>query len=387
MTPILKLLSVILVICSLVSAVSAKKKPASEDDVDYLALATRLFQDGHVDRASVALEEVDASSEELDRDRYYLLKGLVALNRNLYVVAAESFELAVKAGNTDPLVLINLARAHFGAKNYKGTVSALSAAGESARGEPRAELLLCQAYWELSDAGMALKVLARATTRFPDAIDFSRLEIAYLIKLQLYQELASKQVKFLERSDVQPNDIVAIGEALRKSARLDEAKASLESGRLRFPDDIALSVQLARVYMDDGELFSAGMLLEQVARQDEAFFVESAEMYRRSGRLVRALLINKRVPDQKRKMRQRLQILLELQRFEMIAGMEARLSRLGLLADQQIRYALAYGFFQTRDFESAEKHIRHLSDPSFFEKGIALRKAIESCTAAGWLCE
>ncbi len=387
MTRILNLLAVFLVTCSLVSAVSAKKTPESEDDVDYLALATRLFQDGHVDRASVALEDVDVSSEELDRDRYYLLKGLVALNQKLYLVAVESFELAMKAGNTDPLVLINLARSHFGAKNYKGTVSALLTAGESARAEPSAELLLCQAYWELSNAGMALKVLARATVRFPDAIDFSRLEIAYLIKLQLYQELASKQVKFLERSDVQPNDIVAIGEALRKSARLDEAKTSLESGRLRFPDDIGLSVQLARVYMDDGELFSAGMLLEQVARQDDAFFVESAEMYRRSGRLVRALLINKRVPDQKRKMRQRLQILLELERFEMIAGMEARLSRLGLLADQQIRYALAYGFFQTRDFESAEKHIRHLSDPSFFEKGIALRKAIESCVAAGWLCE
>jgi tetratricopeptide (TPR) repeat protein len=387
MTRILKLLAVFLVTCSLVSAVSAKKTPESEDDVDYLALATRLFQDGHVDRASDALEDVDVSSEELDRDRYYLLKGLVALNQKLYLVAVESFELAMEAGNTDPLVLINLARSHFGAKNYKGTVSALLTAGESARAEPSAELLLCQAYWELSNAGMALKVLARATVRFPDAIDFSRLEIAYLIKLQLYQELASKQVKFLERSDVQPNDIVAIGEALRKSARLDEAKTSLESGRLRFPDDIGLSVQLARVYMDDGELFSAGMLLEQVARQDDAFFVESAEMYRRSGRLVRALLINKRVPDQKRKMRQRLQILLELERFEMIAGMEARLSRLGLLADQQIRYALAYGFFQTRDFESAEKHIRHLSDPSFFEKGIALRKAIESCVAAGWLCE
>lgn len=387
MSQILKLLSAILVTCSLVSAVSAEKKKRLEDDVDNLALATRLFQDGHVDRASDALEDVDADAEELDRDRYYLLKGLVALNQKLYVVAVESFELAIKAGNSDPLVLINLARSHFGAKNYKGTVSALSAAGEAARSEPQAELLLCQAYWELSDVGMALNVLARATARFPDAIDFSRLEIAYLIKLQLYQELASKQEKLLGRSDVQPNDIVAIGEALRKSARLDEAKASLESGRLRFPDDIALAVQLARVYMDDGELFSAGMLLEQVARQDEAFFVESAEMYRRSGRLVRALLINKRVPDQKRKMRQRLQILLELQRFEMIAGMEARLSRLGLLADQQIRYALAYGFFQTRDFESAEKHIRHLSDPSFFEKGTALRKAMESCAAAGWLCE
>ncbi len=385
MAKLFQILLVSLISISFVGTTHAKKKVA-EDEVDYLALATRLFQDGHVDRASQALEEVK-EGDELDYKHYFVLKGLIALNKKLYVASADAFQSAIEAGNEDPLVFINLGRARFGAKDYRGTVKALERAGPSALKEPKAELLLSQAHWELGEAEQALFVLTRAGSRFPDAIEFARLEMAYLIKLELYQELARQRAKFLARPDVEAGDLVAIGEALRKSGRLDEAQSSLEVARLRFPNNIGLTVQLARVFMDDGKLLSSAIMLEQAARQEEKYFVEAAEMYRRAGRLVRALVINKRIPDQKRKIRQRLQILLELQRFEMIAGMEARLSRLGLLGDQQIRYALAYGFFQTRDFASANKHIAHLTDPAFFEKGIALRKAIESCNQAGWLCE
>ena len=375
------------VLAALASTAVAKKDKSQEDEVDYLALGARLVQDGHYQRAGQALDEVDEKDEELDKKLYFVLKGLVALNQKLYVAAGDSFDSAIKAGNIDPLVYINLGRARFGAKDYQGTIRALQKAGPTALKEPRAELLLCQAHWEVGAADSALQVLTRATSRFPESIDFPRLEMMYLMKLKLYQELAGRRTKFLKRPDVEARDLVAIGEGLRKSGRLKEAKATLEAARLRFPDDLGLTVQLSRVFMDAGEFLSSGMLLEQAARLDDKYLVESAEMYRRSGRLVRALVINKRIPDQRSKMRQRLQILLELQRFEMISGMEDRLSRLGLLKDQQIRYALAYGVFQTRDFESAEAHIRHLDDPAFFEKGITLRKAIESCKEAGWLCD
>ena len=66
------------------------------------------------------------------------------------------------------------------------------------------------------------------------------------------------------------------------------------------------------------------MLLERVARTEPKYVVEAAELFRRSGRLERALFLNKRIADQKAKIKQRLQILLELERFEMIVAMEAR---------------------------------------------------------------
>ncbi len=379
-------LAMLVLLVGLSAGAYAKKNPGG-DDVDYLALASRLFQDGHADRARDALDAVSLDDDTLDLGQYYVLRGLIALEQTLYVEAATALEKSIEAGNDNPLVLLNLARAHFGTKAYEKVLSALDRAGDAALAEAQAELLRTQAEWELGRPDRALAVLGRATKRFPETKELFRMELALLIKLELYQELARKRTSFLEREDVSPEDIRAVAEALRKSGRPQRAKETLEGARLRFPRDVGLTVQLARVFMDEGEFVSAGLLLEDAARMDAKYFVEAAEMYRRAGRLVRALVINKRVPGQERKMRQRLQILLQLERFEMIAGMEARLSRLGLLKDQQIRYALAYGYFQLRDFESTRKHLGFLTDREIFEKAIALRKAIEQCEDAGWQCD
>lgn len=374
---------------SLVATASGDKNKGDnpDDEVDYLALAARLVRDGHYDRAELALQKVNLDDETVDKQRYYILAGLVSMQNKVYVDAAENFERAIEAGATDPVVYVSLGQARFGMKDYRGAVTALQRAGEAARSDPRAELLLSRSYWELGDPGAALDVIGRAGARFPASIDFPRFEMFYLVELGLFQELSRRSSRFLARDDLQASDLAAVGEALRKTGELEDAELFLEAARLRFPDDTDLAVLQARVLMDQGSLLSSAMVLEQVARMDPKYLIEAAEMYRRAGRLERALFINQRVGDQKAKMKQRLQILLELGRFETISAMEARLSRLGLLEDEQIRYALAYGFFMIRDFESAERHIKHLRDPDLFAKGIELRKAIASCKAAGWMCQ
>ncbi len=368
------------------AAIAAEDEEAQEEEIDHVALAARLVQDGHYDRAELTLAEVDLSAEDVDKKLYYVLRGLIALQKQSYDAAAKSFADAVRAGNTDPLVFINLARAKFGMKKYRDAVLALDRGGAAARAEPQAELLKSRAYWELDQPEEALTVLARARKRFPDAIDFARTEIFYLIKLELFQELAQRSGAFLERSDIVADDLAAIGEALRQSGQLEVAAQTLEAARLRFPDEEKLTVQLARVLMDQGQLLSSAMLLEHAARLNPKYLVEAAELYRQAGNLERALYINARIADQPSKMKQRLQILLQLERYDMISAMEARLSRLGLLSEDQIRYAIAYGYFEIRDFKAAERHLKQLTDPDLFEKGITLRKAIDACREAGWLC-
>jgi tetratricopeptide (TPR) repeat protein len=388
---ILVLLAVLVGVGQVAGPVVAGPKKASdnkdEEEIDYLALAARLIRDGHYDRAELTLAEVDENDEDLDRTLYYVLRGLIALDKKVYAEAATAFEKAIRAGNTDPLVYLNLARSRFGMNDYRGTVKALDAAGPAALNEPQAELIKSRAYWELGDAGGALRVLSRAGERFPEIVEFARTEIYYLVELGLYQELARSRKRFLGRSDIEARDLAAIGEALRQGGRLDEAAETLEAARLRFPDELLLTVQLARVLMDREEPLSSAILLEEAARHDPKYLVEAAELYRRAGRLQRALFINQRVSDQKAKLKQRLQILLELEDYEKIAAAESRLSRLGLLADEQVRYAMAFAFFQIRDFTSAERHVKALTDPDLFRKGIELRKAMEDCKAAGWMCE
>lgn len=370
-----------------ISAALAEEQPAPPaEEVDHLALAARMVKDGHFDRAALVLAKVDEQDDAVDKKMLHILRGLIAMNAQTYAEAAESFERAIRAGATDPAVWLSLGQARYGMKDFRGAVDALKKAGPAAAADHRAELLRSRAHWELGEPGAALDVLARAGKRFPDLIDFPRLEMHYLIELGLYRELDRRSPTFLARRDLAAGDLAALGEAMRKGGRLDEARRFVEESRLRFPDDVTLSVLLSRIYMDGGQLLTAAMILEELARLDPMYLIEAAELYRRAGRLERALFINARVADQKTKMKQRLQIHLELEQFDIISAMEARLSRLGLLEDQQIRYALAYGFFMIRDFEAAERHLRRLDDADLFARAAELRKAIASCKDAGWLC-
>lgn len=380
------LVALVALVAAPAAADKKKGKGADVDEIDHVALAARLVKDGHYDRAALTLKQVDLENPAVDLKLFHVLGGLVALKKQLYVDATASFEKAIRAGNTDPLVYVNLGRARFGKKDYRGAVAALEKSGAAGEAQPNAALLKSRAYWEVGEPGEALEVLGRAGRRFPADVDVARLEIMYLVKLELFRELARRRAAFLERTDISTTDLAAIGEALRKSGQLDEASRHLEAARLRFPDSEQLTVALARVLLDRERTLSAAMLLEQVARDQPTYLIEAAELYRRCGRLDRALFLNQRIIDQKQKIKQRLQILLEMDRFEMIAAMEARLSRLGLLGDEQIRYALAYGFFMTRDFESAEKHLRAIKNPELFTKGIELRKAMEDCKANSWRC-
>ncbi len=356
-------------------------------EVDHLSIASRLVQDGHYERARSTLGKVDLKNKKTDKKLFYVLDGLVALQQKRYADSVRSFKSAIKHGDKRPLVQVNLSRAYFGLENYKRALGAMQKAGPTARDNMSAELLLSRIYWELRRPSEALAVLGRARPRFSSSIEVPRLELSYLVKLNLFQELALRRADFLKREDVIADDIGVIAEALRQSGQLGEARSTLEAGRVRFPNDIALTVQLARVYMDQGKMLSSAILLEEAARLDPAYLVETAELYRRAGRLTRALLINARVSDQRAKMKQRLQLLLELDRFESVAAMESRLTRLELLNDEQIRYALAYAMFQIREFEASEAHLKKLSDPTLFKNGAELRKAMAECKSAGWNCE
>jgi tetratricopeptide (TPR) repeat protein len=185
---------------------------------------------------------------------------------------------------------------------------------------------------------------------------------------------------------MKPDDFVTVAEGLRKSKQLGEARLVMERAHLRFPDSEIAAVQLANIYNDLGQPLSAAMLYERASQLTPKYGFEAAELYKNAGRTGRALALNARVLDAKKKLKQRLAILLEMERFEMVAGMEPSLSRAGLLKDESIRYALAYGYYKNGDFHSAEEHLKQLSDSALFEKANALRKAMATCREAGWTC-
>ena len=143
---------------------------------------------------------------------------------------------------------------------------------------------------------------------------------------------------------------------------------------------------LAHVYIDQEQLSAAADLLYSAALLDPALLPEAAELYRRSGQVFRALTLNGQLTDQPEKFRQRLAIYLELQNFEQAAAMETPLYRVGLLEDEDLRYAIAYALFKSGEFDRAETHLAQLTRPDLFRKAAELRRAIEDCLEDSWKC-
>ena len=259
-------------------------------------------------------------------------------------------------------------------------------AGDGLDDDKGAYLLRAQAEWTLERQGPALQTLSKAIKRFPKEGRFQRMKIFFLIELNLFQEATAIGERYLNRSDTDAGDYVAIGEALRRGKQFDKAAQVLEAAHLRFPDDDKIMLALAHAQLELGHQLGAAMVLESAAMQDPTYTEPAAEMYRQAQRLDRALQLNARISDQKAKFKQRLAILLDTQRFLQVAGMAPTMERLGLTRDDQIRYALAFGFYKVGDQAQAERYLRGIGDPQLFDNANGLRRAMRACPPDSWEC-
>ena len=363
-----------------------KDKEQAEEEVDLLSLAARLVADGHYDRAGLVLKEIKPEQEGVDLPKLHFLRGTVALNLERHEEAVKAFKASIQAGQSNPSIYVYLAQSQFQLKDYKGVIQSLGSAGPAGRDNPGVYSMRAEAHYRLKQPEKAVAALDAGIARFPDFAKLTQMKLGYLMDLGLYQEVVRVGQAYLNRPDIKPEEYAAIAEGLRKSGQLGEARMIMEQARLRYPDSEAAAVQLANIYNDLRRPLTAAMLFESATYFDPKYHFEAAELYKEADRLSRALTLNARIFDPKPKLKQRLSILLSMERFELIAGMEPSLSRAGLLKDENIRYALAYGYFKNGDFETAEKHLKQLTDSTLFEKATALRKAMATCREAGWAC-
>ena len=358
-----------------------------QSPVEFLSLAAVLIGDGNYQRARNILARVDTDAEEIDLARYHTLAGLVALNLDELPLAATEFEDAIAAGQSDPVIRLYLAQAYFGQARFEETLEQLDLAGADATRVPSVFLMRAQAHWELENYAAAWEVLGGGRAEFPDrAGDFARRQVFLLVDQGLYQEAADQGLQFLESGLATSDDAVAIGNALRETGQYQQAAVILEKARLSAPDNVMLGKVLSHVYLDQGRELAAADVMRTTALYDNGLASDAAELYKRAGWLIQALSLNAQVIDQPKKLKQRLSIFLELNRFEQAAGMEQDLVRVGLLSDEDIRYALAYALFKAGDFERAEQHLQQLTRSDLFRRAVELRRAMEQCAESPWMC-
>ena len=362
--------------------------PAAESDseVDYLALAALMLRDGNIDRAIVALDQADLAAEDFDLVRYYTLRGMAQLRLDALEPARDAFLKAIASGEAESVVFVYLAQVNYKLEDYRATIDALDRAGDVLARVPSTYHMKAQSYWLLEEPVMALASLDQGAQLFPDDPNFIRRKVFYLIDLGLFKEAVIQGRRYLQLSEGSLEDYVAIGNALRASGELGEAALFLEEAQLIFPNSPDVKKVLAHVYIERGEMAAAADLLYKAALLEPKLLAEAAELYRRAGQTHRALGINSRLSDQPEKFRQRLALYLELQNYEQAAAMEVPLRRVGLLEDEDLRYAIAYAQFKTGDFDAAEAHLATLNRPDLFRKAAELRRAIQDCVEDSWKC-
>jgi len=377
----------LLLLCLLIPVSQA----APEPEVDYLALAALMLRDGNFDRALAALDQVDTSDENLDAARYHTLRGMTHLRRDELEPARAALQQAVAAseenhGQAESAVYVYLAQIHFRLEDYTATLAALDHAGTAVDRIASIYHMRAQCHWLLDDPVMALATLDQAAEIFPGDLSFLRRKLFFLIDLGLFHQAVDLGREYLAATDGALDDYLALGNALRASGELDQAAVLLEHALLAFPDAPEVRKVLAHVYIARGEMSAAADLLYVAALLDGALLGEAAELYRRAGQTQRALWINSQLTEQVGKLRQRLAIYLQLENFEQVVSMVAALQRVGLLDDEDIRYALAYALFKVGEFDAAETQLAALNRPDLFRKAAELRRAIQDCEGDRWRC-
>lgn len=366
--------------------VFAKAKSSSEESVDYLALCALLIKDGFYDRAEETLNGYDTSAKNADLSRYYTLSGLIYLKKSLFVEAEERFLSAVKSGQTEPVIWIYIAQARYGNRNYKGTVEAVAKAGSSADSMPTVISLTAESYWKLKETEKAWNTLKKGLKLHPGYGNFLRQQYFYLIELGLYRQAVETGNEYLKKHKAGADDYLALGMALRQAGMYEEAVSFLEEARLIFPKDEKILAELGRAWLESGHTLAAALLFDQASNSDPKYIADAAELYRRAKKLYRALILNTRITDQKEKLRQKMAVWIEMEEYELVAGMADDLQRTGLLTSDNMVYALAYSFFRTGNFKTAEKYLKKISTSEYFSKAADLRREMEKCAAEEMQC-
>jgi len=379
-----------------------------EAEVNYLDVAALMLRDGNTERAQRALDNLDPSvlqaaavpvsedmrekervAAELARSelgRYWVLRGTVLQRLGQLQPARDAFSQAIAAGRDESALYLSLAQISFSLQDYAGAIDAVERAGAAVERIASVYHLKAQANWLLGKQVAALAILDQAASVFTADRSFTRRKVFYLIELQLYQQAAALGRSYLNSSDVSVDDYIAIGNALRQSGALDEALGFLEAAHLKYPGNTDVSKVLAHSYIDGGRLHAAADIVYQAAMLDNSLMAEASELYRRAGQVYRALTLNSEITDQKTKLKQRLALYIQLLRYEQAAGMENDLERLGLLSNEDIRYALAFALFKIGDFTAAESHLSLLTRSDLFRKAIEVRRAMQECADDPWKC-
>ena len=351
----------------------------AEKKIDYVNLAATLLKDGYTQRAKEALEKVNVSSPDFDFARYYTLKGILLQKLAYPTLSNIFFDTAIELGQKNPSIQIYMARNYWQLRNYASVVAALDKAGEAAKENEQMMIVKADAYKQLGKMEQAWEVLDEGITRFPDSESFYRQKFYYLAELGYYQQALVYAKKILKAKDYPAKDYLSQAYVLRENKQYNEAATILEEAVIKYNDDTKLLELLGQVYIDQEHYIMAALVFDWASLNHPKFAQKAASLYLKAKQPVRALQLNRRVLDQKEKFKQRMGIDIYLEDYESMVSTIPALKRYDLLKEDNIVYAIGYGYYMNSDFSNAKKYLKQVKDSQLFAKASSIFQQIEKC--------
>lgn len=392
--------------------------------IDHMSVATMMILDGKYDKARNELDEVDQEAPNFNGSKYFTMLGVIAVKEKNYEESIVHFNKAVEATKTHvytppPEVKekkeylfslfsekeeepkpkkvkppfdaekvrtetlnklhIHLSKSYYKIKDYTNTINELNLAGELGRNKPGLFTLRAECYWKLKEHNGALEALTEGSELFPEDKRLLKQKFYYLAELKLYQAAIEASKAYMAKGGASDKEYIALAQMLLSGGALDSAIKVLEEAKLEFPESPKLSVILGHAYLKKDMIHITADLFERASYYDHNYTKDASEMHRRAKELPHALYLNSQITDKKEKLKQKVAIFVDRGEFEKIIGLKDGLGRYGLLADDNLRYALAYAYYMVKDYDHAEKHFKKITDNALFSKATVIRKNIEKC--------
>lgn len=368
----MKTMLILLLLTAGPASLRAAQKPL---EPDALQTAVQLLQGGNHRRALQKLQE--SPPEQQKTFRWKKTRGLALLYNEQYKAALQVFDELDALDTGDRYIAIHRGQSLFGLKNYQGAMDAFEQVADLSDSIPALFAVRGECLWQLGKKQPAFDLMDRGRRLYPEEFRIFQKQFTWLLESGLYQTATDQARLALEENRASTTDLVGLAGALRRKGYLQGAIALLEIMHLREPENIRVLVQLSFAWMKQKKPRTSAMLMEKASLLDPRFTADAAELYRRAGYPARALRLNSRTPDQKKKFRLRLALLINLKRYDEALATRRDLARLGLLNDEDIRYALAWASFAAGDHSESLALLRGIVSPELFPKVVALRKQIE----------
>jgi hypothetical protein len=333
------------------------------DELDGLPLAEALLRDGKSAAAKELLVKFPPSGlrTRLLGDAALAL-GELENARRFFLEATKEESLAEAAWAQ--LIFV---------ESRSGRNQECAVAGEKAKAKAWIDEARATALLRCLEAARGASI-AYESARVREKLPLERVRL--LLKLNLPAQAAKLAFAQLELAK-NAAEALMLAETLEAGGAKNDAALILEAARLRFPLEPDLSLALGPYYHGKQWRRSTAQAFDRALIAKPEYAEHAAEMHRQYGGIEVSQERNIRIGSERTRVRQKIALAVERERWDLVGAMEANARRVGLTDDDEVNYALAYSLIRSGIQTRAKTYLDKIKDPSMLEKSAKLRREIE----------